>query len=66
MPETEAQFLERMRSIGHTGKTAGKVRVRKLEEGGKVRGVEIDRHDGSVEAVVRPDTNRMTLSLKAS
>jgi hypothetical protein len=65
MPETDDEFRERMGSIGHIGKHAGKSRIRNLVEGGKVRGVEIDHSDGSVEAVVRPATNEFQLSLKA-
>lgn len=45
------------------GKTKGKVRVRPLRDGQKVRGFEVDYHDGRTEAVVRPDTIKLKLSV---
>lgn len=53
--------LEKLRSVGFVGKTRGKSRVRRLE-GGKA--IEIDHPDGRVEAIVRPDTVRRTVSIK--
>lgn len=55
--------LEKLRSIRQGGKTKGKARVRRLTEGGKVRGVEVDYHDGRTEAMVRPEPVRYRLSI---
>lgn len=44
--------LEKLRSIRQGGKTKGKAKVKTLTEGGKVRGFEVEHHDGRVEAVV--------------
>lgn len=56
--------LEKLRSVGHVGKTRGKARVRKLDEGGRVRGFEIDHSDGRQSAVVRPDPVIQKVSIK--
>lgn len=55
--------LEKLRSIRQGGKTKGKARVRPLAEGGRVRGFEVDYHDGRMEGVVRPDTIEMKFSV---
>lgn len=55
--------LEKLRSIRQGGKTKGQARIRPLTEGGKVRGFEVDYHDGRMEGVVRPETIRMRLSV---
>lgn len=55
--------LEKLRSIRQGGKTRGKARIRPLEDGGKVRGFEVDYHDGRMEGVVRPDTIKLKLSV---
>lgn len=55
--------LEKLRSIRQGGKTKGKARIRKLTEDGKVHGVEVDYHDGRMEAVVRPEPIRAKFSI---
>lgn len=55
--------LDKLRSIGFRGKTAGQARIRRLEGEGKTTGFEVDYNDGRVEAIVRPGTIRVTTSL---
>lgn len=55
--------IEKLRTIRQGGKTKGKARVRQLSERGKVRGYEVDYHDGRTEAVVRPAPLRAKFSI---
>lgn len=55
--------IEKLRSIRQGGRTKGKARIRPLSEAGKVRGFEVDYHDGRMEGVVRPDTIKLKLSV---
>lgn len=56
--------LEKLRSVGQTGKHRGQSRVRELEAEGRTTGFEIDHPDGRKEAVVRPATVRQKVSIK--
>lgn len=55
--------LERLRSIRQGGRTKGKARVRALSGEGKIRGFEVDYHDGRTAAVVRPQPIRAKISI---
>lgn len=62
MPEVD---LEKLRSVGHVGKTRAAARVRTVEsDDGRRRAFEIDYPDGRKAAVVRPDTVRHSVSIK--
>lgn len=57
--------LEKLRTVNYGGRTRGQARVRELrdEATGRKTGAEIDRPDGSVEAVVRPKPVRYRVSM---
>ena len=54
--------LEKLRTVGHL-RTQGKAQVRRLSEGGKNRGFQVEYGDGRSEAIVRPETIRRKFSI---